>query len=92
MTLSADDIDAMSALEEDLAKQALPRLLDLRNKVNAGGTLSKSDIGFLSQVIHHARQSKQLMDLSPEWHVFYDELLQIHSDIVNQAMDNVERA
>ena len=92
MTLSADDTDVMGALEEDLAKQALPRLLDLKNKVYSGGTLSKSDIGFLSQVVHHARQSEQLLDLSSEWHEFYAELLQIHSDIVNQAMDNVERA
>jgi alkylated DNA nucleotide flippase Atl1 len=92
MVLSANDINVISVLDEMLAEEALPRLLDLKSKVDSGGVLNKPDIAFLSRITHHARQSERLIDLAPERGAFWDKVLKIHGEIINQAMNNMEKA
>jgi hypothetical protein len=45
----------------------------------------------LSQISHSAAQSKLLEAQPSEWQKFYAEVLRIYEEIVNKALDNVEK-
>ena len=66
MNEPADELGTIYALVERFEKQRLPRLLELKKRVDKGGLLSESDIRFMYQVTLDAQQSKRLIDtLSP---------------------------
>ena len=88
MKKSTNDTATINFKIDDLAKQNLPRLLDIKEKVDLGGKLSESDIQFMSQVIHYSQRSRFLINQFPEWQRFFTELLHLHGEIVNMAMDN----
>ena len=91
MKKSVDDTDDTNVPDNNLVKQAFPRLLDIRNRVETGGELSDADIRFLSQVTHYARQSKQLIDRLPEWQKFFADLFYLYGEIVEKAVSNIEK-
>lgn len=92
MKESVDASGSMNALIENMAEQALPRLSEIKTKVDTGGGLSDVDIRFMSQVTHYAQRSKRLIDRLPEWQEFFTEVLRLHGEIVDKAIDNVEKA
>ena len=90
MKASVDDTDDIKFLENNLAEQAFPRLLDIKNRVETGGELSDADIRFMSQVTLYARQSKQLIDRLPEWQKFFTDVFYLYGEIIEKAVSNVE--
>jgi hypothetical protein len=72
-------------------EEILPRLLDIKGKVDMGGKLDEADTRFMSQISHSAAQSKLLETQPSEWQKFYAEVLRIYEEIVNKALNNVEK-
>ena len=86
-----DESGVINLLIDNMAELALPRLLDIKKKVDMGGELGEADIRFMSQVTRYAQRRQLLIDQFPEWQRFFTELLHLHGEIVNTAMDNVEK-
>ena len=92
MTDSAGEIGVIQALIDRFERQRLPRLLELKKKVDKGNVLSDPDVQFLAQVIHDAQQSKHLIDKHPEWHKFCSEVVHLYSEITEEALHNEQRS
>jgi hypothetical protein len=88
MEESADELGTIYALMERFEKQRLPRLLELKKRVDEGGVLSESDSEFMFQVTLDAQQSKRLIDRHPEWHQFCSEVIHLYEEITEKALDN----
>jgi hypothetical protein len=88
MEESADELGTIFALIERFEKQRLPRLLELKKRVDEGGVLSESDSEFMFQVTLDAQQSKRLIDRHPEWHQFCSEVIHLYEEITEKALDN----
>jgi hypothetical protein len=88
MEESADELGAIYALMERFEKQRLPRLLELKKRVDEGGVLSESDSKFMFQVTLDAQRSKRLIDRHPEWHEFCSEVIHLYEQISEKALDN----
>jgi len=88
MEESADGLGAIYALMERFEKQRLPRLLELKKRVDEGGVLSESDSKFMFQVTLDAQRSKRLIDRHPEWHEFCSEVIHLYEQISEKALDN----
>jgi hypothetical protein len=80
------------ALIERFEKQRLPRLLDVKKKVENGGVLSESDSQFMAQVMLDAQHSKRLIDRHPEWQRFCAEVIHLYEQIVEKALENQEKS
>jgi hypothetical protein len=91
MTELSKDDGVIMALEERFEKQRLPRLLALKDKVDAGGVLDDSDIEFLEQVINDATRSKPLMDRHPDWQAFCGYVIHLYEEITEKALRNEEK-
>ena len=88
MTDPSHDDGVILALIDRFERQRLPRLLALKEKVDAGKLLSDADIEFLNTVIHDAQQSKQLIDRHPEWHKFCSMVVHLYETITEKSLDN----
>ncbi len=88
MEESAAELGTIYALIERFEKQRLPRLLELKKRVDEGGVLSESDIQFMDQVMLDAQRSKRLIDRHPKWHEFCSEVIHLYEEIAEKALDN----
>jgi hypothetical protein len=88
MEESAAELGTIYALVERFEKQRLPRLLELKKRVDEGGVLSESDIQFMDQVMLDAQRSKRLIDRHPKWHEFCSEVIHLYEEIAEKALHN----
>ncbi|MEN8205733.1 MAG: hypothetical protein ABFS24_06950 [Pseudomonadota bacterium] len=92
MNDSADELAVIYALIERFEKQRLPRLLELKKRVDKGNVLSELDIQFLYQVMHDAQRSKRLIDRHPEWHKFCSRVIHLYEEVAEKALENEKKS
>ena len=85
---SSDELAVIYALIERFEKQRLPRLLDIKNRVDRGGVLTESDIHFMLEIADDAQRSKRLIDRHPEWHRFCAEVIHLFEEVAEKALEN----
>ena len=89
---SEDELGAIYALIERFEKQRLPRLLELKERVDKGGVFSESDIQFMYEVTLDAQRSKRLIDRHPEWQEFCAEVIHFYEGIAEKALENEKKS
>ena len=89
---SSDELAVIYALIERFEKQRLPRLLDIKNRVDRGGVLTESDIHFMLEIADDAQRSKRLIDRHPEWHRFCAEVIHLFEEVTEKALENEEKS
>jgi hypothetical protein len=88
-TISVNENDALAvALLERLRTQRLPRALDIKAKVDAGGTLDDFDIAFLEDVLADAEQLKPWVDREPEYQDISARVIHLYHEITARALAN----
>ena len=92
MKEAADELGVIYALIERFEKQRLPRLLELKKRVDKGEVFSESDILFMYQVTLDAQRSKRLIDRHPEWQEFCAEVIHFYEEIVEKALENEKKS
>ena len=85
---SEDELGTIYALIERFEKQRLPRLLELKERVDKGETLGKSDIQFMTQVAIDAQRGKRLIDRHPEFHKFCAAVIHLYEEVAEKALEN----
>lgn len=88
MAKPSNEDGVILALIKRFERQRLPRLRELRQKVDRGEVLGSRDIEFLSMVIHDAQQSKHLIDRHPEWQSFCAHVVHLYETITERALQN----
>lgn len=88
MNESEEELGVIYTLIERFEKQRLPRLLELKKRVDRGEVLGESDLRFMYQVTRDAQRSKRLIDRHPEWHKFCSEVIHLYEEIAEKALDN----
>jgi hypothetical protein len=76
------------ALIERFERQRLPRILELKQKVDRQELLDESEMEFLQGVINDAVHNKPLIDKHPEWQKFCAEVVHLYEEITEKALLN----
>jgi hypothetical protein len=92
MSTSQKDAGTIQALLERLNKQRLPRALELKKRVDAGGRLEDGDIDFLHRVFEDANHAQGVIAKYPEYHKLVAQLISLYSEITNKALENEKNA
>jgi hypothetical protein len=92
MSASQKDAGTIQALLERLNKQRLPRALELKKRVDAGGRLEDGDIDFLHRVFEDANSVQHVVARYPEYQKLVAQLISLYSEITKKALENEDDA
>lgn len=92
MNDSSDDANVIQTLIERLSNQRLPRVLDMKDKVDTGEKLGDYDIQFLKNVFSDAQNVKPLVDRHPEYQELAIRVIHLYKEIMDKAMENEKNA
>jgi hypothetical protein len=88
MKTTPEDQGVIHALLERLNEFRLPRLLRLKEKVDAGEPLSDEDLEFLRGAFEDAERVKPLFDRNPEYQDLGARVVRLYADITAKALEN----
>ena len=92
MSASQKDAGTIQALLERLNKHRLPRALELKKRVDAGGRLEDGDIDFLHRVFEDANHAQGVIAKYPEYQKLVAQLISLYSEITKKALENEENS
>jgi hypothetical protein len=92
MSNPTHDAGVIMALVERFNSQRLPRALDLKARVDAGGTLNDFDLHFLQEVLEDAQKIRPLVDRHPEYQELVARAAQLYREITGKALENEKNA
>jgi len=92
MSKETDDIGVLEAILERLNDFRLPRLLELKEKVDQGETISEYDLDFLERVLEDARSAHPLIDRRPEVQPLYAEVTALYHEITTKGLENESKS
>ena len=88
MSPDVRDIGAFAALTYRIEQFRLPRILQLREKVASGKTLSSADLHYISTSLDRTRLVLPLTDRHPEYQEFVTRLLGQYMYVVSAGLEN----
>lgn len=91
MTLTDKQLGVAEAILERFERHRLPRALDIKARVDAGGRLTETDIAFLQEVMEDADGVKRYVDQRPDMQGLYTRVVNLYQEITARALAN-ERA
>ena len=86
MNNSTTDTGLIEVLLERLEKQRLPRLLAIKEKVDAGEPLEDLNLEFLESSIIDARKAIPLIDRHPEYQHLAAQVMELYKEITDKAL------
>ncbi len=90
MSDPSDDATTQALLER-LTKFRLPRLLDIKKRVDAGERLTDSEVEFLTRALQDAHDAAKFVARDPSLHAIGAQVAQLYEQIVGKAMENEKR-
>lgn len=82
------DAGVFAALIQRFERFRLPRVLQLKQKVDAGKTLSGTDLSYLRRSLDRTRYIVPLVDRNPQYQQFASRAIHLYSQVVTQGLEN----
>ena len=92
MAEPSDDTGVLATLIERFEKYRLPRLLELKERVDQGEKLSDIDVEFLKEVFESNKDVKPYIDKHPGLQDAAAQAMSLYSDVMDKATENEEKA
>ena len=88
MTDDKEDTGIITVLLERLNEFRLPRLLELKQRMDAGETLSDYDMDFLERVMEDAHAAHGFVDTHPAVQPLYARVISLYGEITTRGLKN----
>lgn len=92
MNDASHDAGVIYTLIERFNTQRLPRALSLKEKVDAGETLSDLDLQFLEEVFSDAHKAHALAERNPTCQEVYARAVHLYKEIMDKALENQKKS
>jgi hypothetical protein len=88
MKYSKEDLGVVTALLERFTKQRLPRMLEIKERVDKGEKIEDQDLEFLQMIHDDALKNEKLMETFPQLKDFVVKAISLYTEITNKALEN----
>ena len=88
MTANSKDLGTMVTILERFTKQTLPKILEIKERVDRKEQLKERDIELLKVLPERFNDVKPLVDRNPEYQELYAQALSLFKEITEQALLN----
>jgi len=88
MNMSVDDTGIIMAIVECFQKQRLPRVMEIKQKLDQGETLNEFDIEYLSEAIHDNCGFIPYLGRHPEYQALVSKVIHYYKLITDEALAN----
>lgn len=88
MAESSEDTGVILALMKRFNEQRLPRVLELKKRVEQGECLTEPDIAFLEEIFRDANHVIPLIDRHPELQPIATRAVSLYKEITEKALEN----
>ncbi|AXK71765.1 hypothetical protein DWG18_05320 [Lysobacter sp. TY2-98] len=85
------ELGTVQALLDRLVKYRLPRLSDIKQRVDAGEKLSETDIDFLRSSLQDAQETSRHIVRHPELQALGSRVSALYAEIIKTATENETR-
>lgn len=90
MTDNSKDLGVVTTILERFAKQTLPKVYEIKKRVDSGDRLDQWDIDYLRQLAERTEEIKPLVDRNPQYQEMYVQAVHLYKDITEKALVNEE--
>jgi hypothetical protein len=84
----AAEIGISRVLIERLQRDRLPRILEIKEHVDAGRALDDNQLGFLQKMLQDAQENASLVDSLPDCRELFARVIHLCHDITATALQN----
>ncbi|KAA6186299.1 hypothetical protein F2Q65_05735 [Thiohalocapsa marina] len=88
MATPESEAGVLQAVLEKLEQYTLPRALDIKKMVDAGGTLGEMDLAFLDNALEGLRRNGPFVEHHPDWAPLYSRMVDLYDQITKTALAN----
>lgn len=90
MTKTQEELGVITALLDRLANRRLPRVLDIKKKVDAGEKLDSTDLAYLDRILEDAEEVQRMMAINPqpEYEELMAQVAHLYKEITAKALEN----
>ena len=90
MTDKQEELGVITALLDRLANRRLPRILDIKKKVDDGEKLDSANMAYLERVLEDASEVQRMMAINPlpEYEELMAQVAHLYKEITSKALEN----
>ena len=88
MNESDEDRGVITVLLERLEKHRLPRVRELKAKVDQGECLNELDMAFIQDVLESSQGVEHLLQRYPEYQDIAGRALGLYNEVIDRALEN----
>jgi hypothetical protein len=88
MNNEAIESGVIQALLDRFNQQRLPKLLNLKERVDRGEKINNLDIEHLKQIFSDANQIKSVVDKHPEFQPLVTQAMSLYKQVSDKALEN----
>ena len=88
MDKKTEDTGVILVLLESFEKQRLPRIIDIKLKLDYGDIINEFELEYLSEALHDARMLLPYLDRHPEYQPLVAKIIHYYKVVIDEALAN----
>ncbi len=88
MDKKTEDTGVILVLLESFEKQRLPRIIEIKLKLDYGDIINEFELEYLSEALHDARMLLPYLDRHPEYQPLVAKIIHYYKLVVDEALAN----
>ena len=88
MDKKTEDTGVILALLESFKKQRLPRVIDIKLRLDYGEVINEFELEYLSEALHDARILFLYLDRHPEYRPLVAKIIHYYKVVIDEALAN----